>query len=114
MTMYIIAFDPSFVIELKTNEKITKGKENINNSFIDKLIAYKKDFISKGITEQKNKEKSRAPRKTRGIAKFLIVESTDNYLLENWNLLRAFLHPYFFLSTTLESLVKNPPCFNDV
>ena len=29
------------------------------------------------------------------------------YLLENWKLLRAFLCPYFFLSTFLESLVVN-------
>ena len=30
-----------------------------------------------------------------------------NYLLENWKLRLAFLWPYFFLSTALESLVVN-------
>ena len=29
----------------------------------------------------------------------------NNYLLENWKLLLAFLRPYFFLSTALESRV---------
>ena len=42
-----------------------------------------------------------------GIFYYISLKLKENYLLENWKLLLAFLLPGFFLSTALESLVVN-------
>lgn len=112
IAIYLRALVPNFEIEEKTKKNIIKGKQKINIFLIDKLMEYKNDFTFIDIKSAKNSEKSTTPKKTRGSAKFLIFRvSPIYYLLENWNLLRAFLLPYFFLSTTLESLVRNPVFF---
>jgi hypothetical protein len=40
-----------------------------------------------------------------------VVSKTPAYLFEYWNLFRAFICPYFFLSTMRGSLVKSPSFF---
>jgi hypothetical protein len=48
-TAYPRALVPIFVIELKTNEKIINGNENMSSSFMDKLTAYREDLTTSGI-----------------------------------------------------------------
>jgi hypothetical protein len=95
MSMHLIAFVPSFVMELNIKQNITKGKKETKRSFIKVLTAYKADLTCKGTRNPKNIGRNKAAKKTVRTAKFLSLEFTKILPFRELGLFAGFSMPIF-------------------